>query len=270
MPELPEVEIVRRKLEPVLLKRSICAVRTGKPSYFFLTPPKTLEKKLMGRTALSLSRHGKYLTATLDDASQLLWHLGMTGQLLVVKGKQADPHVHLVLEFADGGPAIAFRDVRKFGKCRWLKPGAIDPRMKKLGIDALEITKAQLFEQVHTRKAPIKSVLLNQSVLAGVGNIYADEALFLSRIRPTTAARRLKRSQVEQLTANIHAILKQSIERGGSSFSDYLHPDGKKGGFQQSFLVYGREGAACSACGSTILRCLVGQRSTHYCPECQR
>ncbi|MDX2052903.1 MAG: bifunctional DNA-formamidopyrimidine glycosylase/DNA-(apurinic or apyrimidinic site) lyase [Polyangiaceae bacterium] len=315
MPELPEVEIVRRKLAPLLEGRKISAVRTGKPSYFFLTPPKTLIEKLEGRTVRTLKRHGKYLISQLDDGSTLLWHLGMTGQLLVQgamtprhtstpkhaatstgrtnahkketrqsllsrayrpeltrtpKVATPDPHVHLVLEFADRGPSIAFRDVRKFGKCRWLKPGVLDPRLKKLGVDALEVTGAQLFEKMRKRSAPIKSVLLDQGVLAGVGNIYADEALFLSKLRPTRAARSYSRSQVNFLATNVQAILAKSIELGGSSISDYLHPDGEGGGFQQTFAVYGREGEPCSECGGPIAREVLGQRSTHFCPKCQR
>lgn len=271
MPELPEVEIVRRKLRPLLVGRTIRKLTTGKPSYFFLTPPKLLEQKLTGRSFVSLERHGKYLIAKLDDTSQILWHLGMTGQLLTRERKgPLDVHVHLRFEFSDRGPELLFRDVRKFGKVRWLRPGTEEPRLKKLGVDALEITGQQLFEKIRKRAAPVKTVLLDQGVLAGVGNIYADEALFVSKIRPLTAARELGKAQVDLLARNIRSILNRSIELGGSSISDYLHPDGQSGGFQQTFLVYGREGEPCTKCKQLIVRDVLGQRSTHYCPRCQR
>ncbi len=271
VPELPEVEIIRRKLSPLLVGRTIRKLTTGKPSYFFLTPPKLLEQKITGRSFVSLERHGKYLICKLDDTSQMLWHLGMTGQLLTRERKGAlDVHVHLRFEFSDSGPELLFRDVRKFGKVRWLKPGSAEPRLNKLGVDALEITGQHLFEKIRKRSAPVKTVLLDQGVLAGVGNIYADEALFISKIRPLTAARELGKAQVDLLASNIRSILSRSIKLGGSSISDYLHPDGQSGAFQQTFLVYGREGEPCTKCQQLIVRDVLGQRSTHYCPRCQR
>src|SRR6187549_1620300 len=205
MPELPEVEVTRRSVEKSLVGRTVASVTTTGPSYFFLTPPARREKALRGRKTTELVRHGKYLLATLDDGSRLLLHLGMTGQLFAagarsvrllsaerrstLAGAEAaefrpDEHTHLVLAFRDRGPALYFRDVRKFGKCLLLAPGASDARLEKLGTDALETTGKTLFEAARNRKVPIKSLLLDQGVVAGIGNIYADEALFLSGIRP--------------------------------------------------------------------------------------
>ena len=204
MPELPEVEVTRRRLNDKLVGRRIRDIDTTPASYFFLTPPQVLKQKLKQRTVRALTRHGKYLVAELDDGARLLLHLGMTGQLFtasaqsvrllngtrsgaLVPNDQAtfrpDSHTHLVLNFEDGKEPVLFRDVRKFGKVRWLGPGETDPRLDKLGVDALEITGSALFEAGRKRKAAVKTFLLDQGVLAGVGNIYADEALFHARVR---------------------------------------------------------------------------------------
>ncbi len=291
MPELPEVEVTRRRIEPKLVGRTIAEVITTKASYFFLTPPKQLAHKLSHRRVVSLERLGKYLLASLDDGSRLLLHLGMTGQLFTASARSArllrataaaalapdvqaffkpDPHTHLVLRFADGGEEVLFRDVRKFGKVRWLPQGATDPRLDKLGPDALGATGARLFEASRSRKAAIKTLLLDQQVLAGVGNIYADEALFLAGIRPGRAARSLSRPECEQLAARVRQVLERSIETGGSSISDYVQPDGSDGAYQDERRVYARTGEPCLRCQTSIKRVVLAARSTHYCPRCQR
>jgi formamidopyrimidine-DNA glycosylase len=291
MPELPEVEVTRRKIAPKLVGRTIAAVHTTKPSYFFLTPPAQLKRRLKGRRVSELLRHGKYLIATLDDGSRLLLHLGMTGQLFVqgssslrllsstsrstLKPEQQpafkpDKHTHLRLEFVDGGPEVWFRDARKFGKVLWLAAGESDPRLDKLGPDALEASGEALREATRGRAVAIKSLIMNQEVIAGVGNIYADEALFLTGVRPTRKAGTLTRKQCDALAANIQRVLKRSIETGGSSISDYIQPDGEDGGYYDERHVYAREGEPCKVCGTTIKRMVIGQRSSHYCPKCQR
>ena len=290
MPELPEVEITRERIGPALLGRRIEGIHTTKPSYFFLTPPHRLRKRLVGRTVQALERVGKYLVAPLDDGSRLVLHLGMTGQLFVegvasvrllsAAGRAAlapeeqgafapDAHTHLRIRFEDGGPAVIFRDVRKFGKVLWLAPGEKTPRLERLGIDALRAGGADLFAASRKRSAAIKSLLLDQSVIAGVGNIYADEALFLAGLRPTRAARRLSRPQCETLAAALQQVLRRSIETGGSSISDYVAPDGRDGAYQDERRVYARKGEPCDACGTAIRRIVIGQRSAHYCPRCQ-
>ncbi len=291
MPELPEVEVTRRNLADKLIGRRIRSVQTTPASYFFLTPPRRLKQRLAQRTFRSLQRHGKYLVAGLDDGSRLLLHLGMTGQLFtasaqsvrLLKGtgslaldpaRQAafapDVHTHLVLHFDDGREPVLFRDVRKFGKVRWLSPGEGDPRLDKLGVDALEITGALLYGKSRARRAAVKTFLLDQSVLAGVGNIYADEALFRARVHPTRPARALTRRECETLAVEIVAVLSRSIETGGSSISDYVQPDGSDGAYQDERRVYSRTGEPCFVCGTPIARIVLGQRSTHFCPRCQR
>jgi len=291
MPELPEVEVTRRRIEPKLVGRVISEVITTKASYFFLTPPQELARKLSGRRVVQLARLGKYLLATLDDDARLLLHLGMTGQLFTASARSVrllrataaaaldpnqqgefrpDPHTHLVLRFADGSEDVLFRDVRKFGKVRWLAPEAKDARLDKLGPDALGATGARLFEVTRGRKTSIKTLLLDQEALAGVGNIYADEALFRAGIRPGRAARSVTRLECERLAESVRQVLLRSIETGGSSISDYVQPDGSDGAYQNERKVYSRTGEPCSVCRTSIKRIVLGQRSTHYCPHCQK
>jgi formamidopyrimidine-DNA glycosylase len=291
MPELPEVEVTRRRIEPLLLSRKIARVHTSRASYFFLTPPARLARALEGRRVTALERRGKYLLATLDDGARLLLHLGMTGQLFAAGARSVrllsaatrsalapeeqpafrpDRHTHLRFEFADGGPEVLFRDVRRFGKVLWLAPGESHERLDRLGPDALVADGATLARAAHGRATAIKNVLLDQSALAGVGNIYADEALFLAGVRPGRTARRLTRAECDRIASAVRKVLERSIETGGSSISDYVAPDGSDGAYQDERRVYAREGEPCPACGARIRRVVIGQRSSHYCPRCQR
>jgi len=291
MPELPEVETTRRRIAPLLVGRTIDAVHTTAPSYFFLTPPAALRCALGGRRVQSLSRFGKYLVADLDDESRLLLHLGMTGQLFSsavtsprllrasARGILApeaqrrfipDEHTHLRLHFRDAGPEVFLRDARKFGKVLWLAKGANAERLDRLGVDALEATGEALFAASRGRSVAVKNLLLDQSVLAGVGNIYADEALFGAGVRPRRRAGRVTRAECERIADALRRVLLRSIETGGSSISDYVAPDGSDGAYQDERRVYARTGEPCPACGTMVKRIVLGQRSAHYCPSCQR
>lgn len=291
LPELPEVEVTRRAIEPLLVRRRICDVQTTGDSYLFITPPAALRRALTQRTVEQLHRRGKYLIAELDDESRLVLHLGMTGQLfseaaasprLLSSTARAalspeqqrhfhpDAHTHLRLAFADGGPRVFLRDIRKFGKLLWLAAGERHPRLDRLGVDALKIDAETLFNASRKRTVAIKSLLLDQAVLAGMGNIYVDEALFLSGVRPTRRARRITRQECGRLAGNIVRVLSRSIETGGASIRDYVNPDGSDGGYQFERWVYARTGEACDQCGTTIRRIVVGQRGTHYCGSCQK
>jgi formamidopyrimidine-DNA glycosylase len=288
LPELPEVEVIRRHIEPFVVRRTIARVVTTAPSYFFLTPPAKLRRLLPGRTFVSLERRGKYLLAGLDDGSTLLLHLGMTGQLfasgttsvrLLRRAQRAvttlrrfepDEHTHLQFLFSDAGPTLLFRDMRKFGKCALIGAGEPTDRLKRLGIDALAIRGSDLYRATRSRKIGIKALLLDQSVLAGVGNIYADEALFRAGLRPTRRAAALDENECKSLAYAVRKVLQQAIARGGSSISDYIRPDGRDGGYQDERRVYAREGEPCASCGTGIRRIVIGQRSSHFCPCCQR
>jgi formamidopyrimidine-DNA glycosylase len=291
LPELPEVEVTRQRIAPLLVGRRIRAVRTTGDSYLFMTPPARLRKQLAGRRVTTLGRRGKYLLADLDDGARLVVHLGMTGQLFsgaatsprllsatansaLTPDQQTrfapDSHTHLRLCFDDDGPQVMLRDVRKFGKVLLLAPGELHVRLDRLGVDALDATGEILFAASRKRSTAIKTLLLDQSVLAGVGNIYADEALFLGRVRPTRRAGRVTRRECEGIAREIRRVLARSIETGGSSIRDYVTPDGSDGGYQFERWVYGRTGEPCDECGTKIRRSVVGQRGTHFCPSCQK
>jgi formamidopyrimidine-DNA glycosylase len=291
MPELPEVEVTRRRIAPLLVGRRIAQLKTSKPSYFFLTPPARLRRGLEGRALRSLDRAGKYLLGEVEGGGRLLLHLGMTGQLfasgvssvrLLSASRRAalapeaqavfrpDRHTHLRFEFDDEGPAVLFRDVRKFGKVQLLAEGERSERLDRLGTDALVISGDALFEATRGRTAAIKTLLLDQAIVAGTGNIYADEALFLAGVRPTRRAGRVTRAECEGIAAGLRQVMLRSIETGGSSISDYVAPDGSDGGYQDERRVYARKGEPCLTCGQPIRRKMLGQRSTHWCSGCQR
>jgi formamidopyrimidine-DNA glycosylase len=289
MPELPEVEVTRRRIAKLLVGRKIARVITTKPSYFFLTSPGRLQRELAGRTVAKLDRHGKYLLARLDSGATLLLHLGMTGQLFGEgakslrllradrrsaatenpRGFSPDEHTHLQLEFSDRGARVFFRDVRKFGKVLLVALGKSDPRLEKLGIDALDAKGEHLFEAASARKIPIKTLLLDQAVIAGIGNIYADEALFLARVSPLRSANRVSRDECKAIVAAAQKVMKRSIQTGGSSISDYVNPDGSDGGYQNERRVYGREDEPCPRCRAPIQRIVIAARSSHFCSNCQ-
>ncbi|MDC1141696.1 bifunctional DNA-formamidopyrimidine glycosylase/DNA-(apurinic or apyrimidinic site) lyase [Planctomycetota bacterium] len=291
MPELPEVEVTRRQLAPYFEGRVIARVITTKPSYFFVTKPSTLKRKIRGRCVASLTRQGKYLIADFDNGSRLLLHLGMTGQLFVQGASSLrllqstanatltpddqsaftpDRHTHLRFVFDDDGPEVWFRDVRKFGKVEWLAKGETCKRLEKLGVDALEADDEVFWNASRRRNVPVKTLLLNQSVLAGIGNIYADEALFLARVRPSRKAAKISRRESKAITRHAREVMLRSIETGGSSISDYINPNGQDGGFQDERKVYGLEGEPCPTCRTPIKRVVISQRSSHFCPKCQK
>jgi formamidopyrimidine-DNA glycosylase len=291
MPELPEVEVTRRAIEKTLVGRRIARVKTTAPSYFFLTPPARLRRELTHKRVVELARHGKYLVALLDDGARLLLHLGMTGQLFTAGARSVrllsaerrstltpetqtqfrpDAHTHLELEFSDGPPGLYFRDIRKFGKVRLLAKGQSDPRLDKLGVDALVATGADLHAAAKKRSIPIKSLLLEQGVIAGIGNIYADEALYFARVRPTRPARKVTEAECDAIVKAARKVLERAIVKGGSSIDDFVRPDGSDGEYQAERKVYAREGEPCPRCKSEIRRVVIGQRSAHFCNACQR
>ncbi len=291
VPELPEVEVTRRRIAPLLVGRRIARVETTADSAFFVTRPERLRSQLVRRQIDRLDRNGKYLVAGLDDGRRLVLHLGMTGQLFgagvrssrLLSGEDRkrfsagdrsrvlpDAHTHLRLIFDDGGPEVSFRDVRKFGKVMLLAVGEASPRLDRVGADALDADADALWPRVHRRRTSIKNVLLDQSLFAGVGNIYADESLFFAGVRPRRAADRLTRREFDRLVTSVRSVLRRAIERGGSSIADFVAPDGADGAYQEERRVYARESLPCRACGTPVRRIVIQQRSAHYCPCCQR
>ncbi len=267
MPELPEVETVRVQLARVWEGQTIRRVEAASSNYFFVSSPNLLKKRLLGRKTLALRRHGKYLVAEFDDESRLLLHLGMTGQFVAHKLPQ-DGHVHLVLHLS-GRRVISFRDVRKFGKVEWIAAQKSSPRLDKLGPDALDVSVEHLCSVLSKRRIAIKSAILDQGVLAGVGNIYADEALFAARIHPTRPAHMLSSTETKRLQKEIIGVLHRSLAQGGSTINDYMRPDGELGGFQDWHQVYGKTAEPCPRCKRPLSRIVLGGRGTHFCEKCQ-
>lgn len=262
VPELPEVETLARSLAPRLRGRRILRVRILAPR-IAATAPRQLSLRLRGRIIAALSRKGKYLLLSLDDGSVLTLHLGMTGSLRW--NGRCGPHTR-ALFWLEGG-RLLFDDPRQFGRIRL--DSAPPAPVAQLGPDALEITPAEFVARLRQRRGRIKSLLMDQRVLAGVGNIYADEALFRARIHPAARPADLSLRQLRQLHRALSAVLREAIAAGGSSVSDYVDADGRPGWFQFAHRVYRRTGLPCPRCRTPIRRMLIAQRGTHYCPRCQ-
>jgi formamidopyrimidine-DNA glycosylase len=263
MPELPEVETVVRTVAPHLTGR---VIRSAEFTSRHVTPGNrsALTRRLVGRKIESVRRRGKFIVVTLDQGMFTI-HLGMTGRLLavneLVSGK-AGEHTHGVFTLDDG--LLLYDDPRQFGKIEW-NPA----RVAKLGPEPLEITFEEFRARLR-RKSRIKSLLLNQSFLAGLGNIYVDESLYAAGIHPLASAVRISAARAAKLHQAIREILSTAIAAGGSSISDYVDAEGRRGWFQVSHQAYGREGEACARCGSAIRKIVVAQRGTHFCPKCQK
>lgn len=260
MPELPEVETVVRSVAAHLAGRKILNARFTSR---FVTPGNRakLARQLEGRRVESVQRRGKFIVMALDRGT-LTVHLGMTGKLLV-EG-EADQHTHGMFILDQG--LLLYHDPRQFGRIEFSE--GPPRRVAKLGPEPLEIG----FEEFRVRlrrKARIKALLLNQTFLAGLGNIYADESLFAAGIHPLAIASRLSAARAEKLYQAIRGILTHAIRLGGSSISDYVNAQGERGWFQMEHRVYGREGEPCINCGKPVRKILVAQRGTHYCPQCQ-
>jgi formamidopyrimidine-DNA glycosylase len=228
----------------------------------FVTPGnrKKLAERIIGRTIQQVRRRGKFIVITLD-AGVLSIHLGMTGKLLIDGPKGA--HTHGVFTLDRG--ALLYDDPRQFGRIEW-SPRRID----RLGPEPLEISLQEFVARLRSRKSQVKPLLMNQSFLAGLGNIYVDEALFAAGIHPLAIASRVSAPRAAKLHQAIREILTAAIEHRGSSISDYVDAQGQRGEFQILHRAYGREGEPCLKCGAAIVKIVVGQRGTHYCPKCQR
>ena len=261
MPELPEVETVVRSVAAQLAGRRIVSARFTSR---FVTPGSRskLSQKLAGRRIESVKRRGKFIVIALDEGT-LTVHLGMTGKLLL-EG-EAGQHTHGVFHLDDG--MLLYHDPRQFGRIEFSEDAP--PRVARLGPEPLEIG-FDAFRARLRRKTKIKALLLNQTFLAGLGNIYADESLFAAGIHPLTPASRLTEARARKLYDAIRGILAHAIRLGGSSISDYVNGRGERGWFQMEHRVYGREGQPCIHCGKRIRKILVAQRGTHYCPACQK
>jgi formamidopyrimidine-DNA glycosylase len=271
MPELPEVEVIRRGLAPLLVGRRFLAVKVGPKRLRQQSSPRELRRWLQGRRLDNLRRRGKYLRFNLEGGVTLLIHLGMTGRLLV--GPPAAPplpHVHLVFQL-EGGLDLFFQDTRRFGQVLVYPPGVDPAPLAQVGAEPFsrKVTPDWLLEQARGRSRPIKNFLLDARVLAGIGNIYACEILMAAGLHPTTPVGRLSREDWDRVLTETRRILRHAIKKGGTTVANYLNSKGETGLFQLKLLVYGRAGQPCRRCGATIVRLVQAGRSTFFCPVCQ-
>jgi formamidopyrimidine-DNA glycosylase len=273
MPELPEVETVRRALEREIAGTAIASV--GGHSISLRRPLELplLKRLLLGRRIAPPRRRGKFLLLDLRPDGSLLCHLGMSGRLMVCAPSEARlPHTHLVLGL-DDGRELRYVDPRRFGMVHWLEPGeeGDDPSLGRLGIEplepGLEHTLPPLLRQ---RRAPLKNLILDQRLVAGVGNIYAAEALWRARIHPRRAGSRTSLARLEGLARAVQDVLQEAVDEGGTTIRDYATPDGNFGYFAVKLEAYGRQGLPCTRCGTTLRSEVIGGRTTAWCSRCQR
>ena len=274
MPELPEVETVRSRLAPDLEGRTIVRARIDDPRLVRPELPETIAASLEGLRIERVERRGKYLLFRFDDGGALAIHLRMTGNVLRrVAGAEQPKALRAELELDDGS-LVAYTDLRRFGTWeRFPDAASLEAHLgRRLGPEPFSdaFSPAFLYGAVHRRAAPLKAVLLDQRVVAGLGNIYADESLWAAKIHPELPAERLRRADAERLHGTIRDALAAGIAAQGASIRDYRLPDGGHGSAQERFAAYGRTGAPCLRCGTPIRRLVVGQRGTHVCPSCQR
>lgn len=277
MPELPEVETVARGLQRQIVGRRILSITLGKTD--FIDNPEEIEKELPGRAIRGVVRYGKFLLLRLtqkenaeeaDREAALLVHLGMTGMLRPQPA--AEPHAkHThVVALLDDGCELRYTDPRRFGRMAYLAGELLQKELRRFGADPLEAGLEEFTARIRGKRARIKALLLDQRVLRGVGNIYADESLWKARIHPKRPGARLRRVEVEELYRALQAILERAIVMRGSSIADFLDAEGQPGEYQRHHRAYGREGRPCFRCRTRIKRVIVAGRSSYFCPQCQK
>jgi formamidopyrimidine-DNA glycosylase len=281
MPELPEVETVARGLRQSILGRRILSVTLGKTD--FIDDPAALEQHLPGRQIEAVERYGKFMLLRLSAvqlgerasengaavSASLLVHLGMTGQLAPSPAAQpCEKHTHVCM-LLDDGRELRYTDPRRFGRMAYLAEAALAEELTAFGADPLEVSAEEFAARIRSRNARIKALLLDQTVLRGVGNIYADESLWRAKIHPTRLGASLSKQQAETLRKVLLDILRKAIVMRGSSISDFLDANGEPGEYQRHHRAYGREGNGCYRCRTAIRRAIVAGRSSYFCPKCQ-
>lgn len=275
MPELPEVETVVRGLRPRLEGRRLVRVDQHRPDLRYPLPERFGER-LTGRLVRAVTRRAKYILVHLDGDEVLVAHLGMSGRMVLGDVRTAaalDPHDHIVFE-TDAGDELRYNDARRFGMMDLVPEAQLESHrlIKDLGPEPLSnaFNGPALAERLQGRRSPIKAALLDQRVVAGLGNIYVSEALYFAGLSPRRQAYTVQGGRAERLAASIREVLNRAVAAGGSSLRDYVQADGELGYFQHQWAVYDREGQACQACGGPIRRLVQSGRSTFYCAKCQR
>lgn len=272
MPELPEVETIVRSLRPMITGKTITAVEIGYTPIIGYPDAETFAAELVGRTIHAVQRRGKYIIMEVTGDELLITHLRMSGRLMYTpKEAEVVKHTHVIITF-DDDHQLRFVETRKFGRMFLIPKGDLAQAggFATLGPEPLETTAEEFKARIAGKTTKIKPLILNQEILAGIGNIYADEALFMSQIHPERSADTLQDEEKDALFTAIQAVLQKGIENRGTSKRDYVDGFGQVGGNQNHLQVYGREGEKCYLCGTAILRIQVGGRSSHVCPHCQK
>jgi formamidopyrimidine-DNA glycosylase len=272
MPELPEAETIVRDLDPRLRGARILAVAVHHPDVL-ARPASELGDALLGRTIAGVGRRGKNVVVAFEDEGRLMVNLGMTGRLVLSDSPRAAELRHVAVRLdLDDGRALLYDDTRRFGRLELYEPEVWPARDAELGLEPLEdaFTGDALWALTRRTRTPVRNFLLDQSKVAGVGNIYALEALFRAGIRPSRRSHRITRFEAAALRDALRQVLANAIQHRGTTFSDYRDGSGEAGGFEPLLRVYGREGLPCTACGTTIRRKVLTNRSAFYCPACQR
>jgi len=272
MPELPEVETVARGLRHTIIGHTIRRVQI-KPTASIHPDQDRFASLLRGATIVAVARRGKNILIHLSSDYTLWVHLKMTGHFYYLpQNHPTDKHDHLVFHFKDNQDTLRFNDYRRFGRLRLYPTAAVmmQKGLAELGPEPLELAADDFVRLMGARRRMIKPALLDQTVLAGIGNIYADESLYLARIHPQRLTDSLSRPKAKELHGHIQAILRRAIRLMGTSVSTFTGVNGRPGRFQNCLRVYGREGEPCQRCGAAIIRRTIGSRSAHFCPRCQR
>jgi formamidopyrimidine-DNA glycosylase len=274
MPELPEVETIAQGLQKRALGQRVTAVEVRHPGVI-VGSPQEFARRVRGLSIVGVGRKGKALAIELaaensPARSYLLVRLGMTGQLRVYpRAAPLEPHTHVRLALGKGSEELRFRDVRRFGRLRCCTRHELQTVWDQLGPDAQQITEEQFLAALCGRRGAVKSWLMNQRVLAGLGNIYADEALFAARIHPLSLPGRLSLESARRLYQAVRKVLGRAVHLRGTSFRDYRDAEGSLGRFREQLRVYQRDGEVCPRCGTRICRRVIAGRSSHFCPQCQ-
>lgn len=274
MPELPEVETIVRYLRPKIRGRRILDFESYTPRLFRGVSSGAVKKRISGKTIRDIGRCGKYIIFELSGGHNFYVHLMMTGKLLLNPQNTCEKHIRFWMKLS-GGNILALHDIRKFGWIRLMRRrpisrGKPNPQTLRLGPDALSLSFQKFQEILKSRQGAIKPLLLNQSILSGIGNIYADEILWYAGIRPMRKAGSFSGKELQALYSAMSQVLRLAIKKGGTSSRDYRKPDGSEGGYYKLRKAYQRAGEKCSRCGGIIKRVIIGQRSAHFCPRHQK
>jgi formamidopyrimidine-DNA glycosylase len=271
MPELPEVENIIIGLKKNIVRKTISNVDINLDK-IVKNPVKSFKKEIKGSTIEKITRQGKFLIFDLSGKYTLIIHLKMSGFLLLTnKSKQPTKHTHLIFYFKDFNKKLFFIDVRRFGYAKLIKSNKLENFLdSKIGPDYLKISYDDFYNTIKSKNRIIKSLLLDQKIFSGLGNIYTSESLYRSRIHPKQKSSQISNKKIKKLYDSIKNVLEEAINLGGSSVSNYLHPDGAEGSYQRQHKVYQRQGKRCKRCGSRIKNIKINNRSSYYCPKCQK